>query len=118
MHSLRNLWNGHKSLAAAFLGYYVLGCIATNVVVGGISGVFNFIVFGARLISSSVAAILFAAYCFVATVGVWRSASRYKGAQILPAFIKVVVIIMTPVFIVTTITMIDPRFPVGWWSGD
>ena len=118
MHSLRNLWNGRKSLAVAFLGYYVVGCIATNVVVGGVSDVLDFIVFGARLISSGVTAILFTAYCFVATVGAWRSASRYKGAQILPAFVKVVVIIMTPVFIVTTITMIDPRFPVGWWSGD
>ena len=116
MHSLRNLWNGHKSLAAAFLGSYVIGCVAMIFVVGAISGVF--IVFGAKLIGSSVAAILFTVYCLVATVGVWRSASRYKGAQILPAFVKVVVIIMTPVFIMTAITMIDPRFPVGWWPGD
>lgn len=71
------LWRGDVGLASAFWEYtIVLGTFAHVVTTGLAYGAF---VAGAPLWIAAVVFLLAAPYTLLVTVGVWRSAERYRG---------------------------------------
>ena len=79
MSALRRLWQGDLPLGQAFWNWAVAGGIAIN---GLTSILFLALIMADHLVAALVAGYaLSVPYNIVATVGVWRSAERYKGGR-------------------------------------
>jgi hypothetical protein len=113
----RNLWRGQQRLVVAFWCSYVLGFFLSAGAAGLVLGLFTMVgkrLFDQPILGPEVAAGVLLSYCITATVGVWRSANRYPGTRWWPALVKLVVIFVTPVWLLAVVRIIDPKFQIGW----
>lgn len=79
MTSLYRLWHGELELANAFWNWAVFGGLAINLIS---SALFLFLIMADRPIVAFVAGYVPSVpYNVVVSVGVWRSAGRYKGER-------------------------------------
>jgi hypothetical protein len=117
MSFLQNIWRGQQRLVIAFWVSYLFGFFLAAFVAGMLMGLFIAFgqeLFGQPILGPAVAAIVLLSYCITATVGVWRSANRYPGTMWWPAFVKLAVILITPVYLISVVRILDPKFQIGW----
>jgi hypothetical protein len=91
MQRLKELWLGRLPLDVAFWTYAIIYGLALNAVATG--AVLVLIVLDAPIAIAIVVHLLPVPYSVLATRGVWRSADRYSGRQIISTVAKASVIV-------------------------
>ena len=91
MQRLKELWLGQLPLEVAFWKYAIVYGLALNVVATGAALVL--IVLDAPIAIAIVMHFLPVPYSALASCGVWRSADRYSGRQIISTVAKAIVIV-------------------------
>jgi hypothetical protein len=91
MTALRRLWLGELPLDRAFWNWAVIG----GIVVNGLTSILFFaLIMNGYTVTAFVAGYLFSVpYNIVATVGVWRSAGRYRGDRRLADLARIVTVL-------------------------